>query len=197
MSLPTALLIHPVTILRTYTDYVVPFTGGSAVFNIGETLTGADSGATGVIKSVSVTSGSWAESDAAGQVIVYSYSSTTPYTPAEVISDTGDTPGSATVSATPYEHVSVGERQETSVSTAVSGRFGEDSGTTQEGEPGSIVTSTTVLMLPAGTDIDEDDTLTSTNTGYVGTYRVGKVVAVYGPTALSHLVAEVHREVTA
>lgn len=195
MSLPTALLIHPVSIARTYTDYVVPFTNGSAVFTVGETLTGASSDATGVIKSVSVTSGSWAEGDAAGQVIVYAYSST-PYTPAETITDTGDTPGSAIVSATPYEHVSLGDRQETSVSTTVSARFGEDTGTTQEGEPGSIVSSTTILMLPAGTDIDEDDTLVSTNTGYVGTYRVGKVVAVYGPTALSHLVAEVHREVT-
>jgi len=46
------------------------FTAGSSEFQVGETVTGDTSGATGTVIAVDVTSGSWAGSDAAGTILI-------------------------------------------------------------------------------------------------------------------------------
>lgn len=46
----------------------IPFTSGSVAPTLGETLTGALSGATGVVNRVDLRSGSWAGGDASGDV---------------------------------------------------------------------------------------------------------------------------------
>ncbi len=48
----------------------IDFSGGSAEFLEGETVTAAPSGATGVVVGVGVTSGSWSQSDAAGRLYI-------------------------------------------------------------------------------------------------------------------------------
>lgn len=51
-----------------YLFVTLPFTDGSVEPTLGETLTGAESGATGVVNRVDLQSGSWAGGDAAGYV---------------------------------------------------------------------------------------------------------------------------------
>ena len=46
--------------------YYLPFTGGKSEIKAGDTITGATSGATAYVSAVSVTSGAWAELNAAG-----------------------------------------------------------------------------------------------------------------------------------
>lgn len=51
-----------------YLFVTIPFTSGSVEPTLGETLTGSESGATGVVNRVDLNSGSWAGGDAAGYV---------------------------------------------------------------------------------------------------------------------------------
>ena len=53
---------------EAYLFVSLPFTSGSVEPQLGETLTGAESGATGVVNRVDLQSGSWAGGDAAGYV---------------------------------------------------------------------------------------------------------------------------------
>lgn len=46
--------------------YVIPFDGGSTEIKVGDTVTGHNSGATGIVTGVCLQSGSWAEGDVAG-----------------------------------------------------------------------------------------------------------------------------------
>jgi hypothetical protein len=49
-------------------------------------------------------------------------------------------------------------------------------------------------MLPPTTTVDDGDTLTSTATGYVGTFTVGEVKPAYALGALHHYTAKLARQ---
>ncbi|KPJ58503.1 MAG: hypothetical protein AMJ42_03165, partial [Deltaproteobacteria bacterium DG_8] len=74
------------------------FDNGTAEFNVGATLTGQTSGATGVIDKVTVNSGSWVGGDAAGYLTLSSVSGT--FQDNETIVDDGTSPGSALADGT-------------------------------------------------------------------------------------------------
>lgn len=56
--------------------YVVPFDGGVGEIKVGDTVTGATSGATGVVTAVHLISGTWGGSDAAGYLVIKDKSAT-------------------------------------------------------------------------------------------------------------------------
>jgi hypothetical protein len=191
---PSSLMIHPVSIHRTYTDYVLNFITGTAEFTVGKTLTGFVSSATGIISSIVVTSGTWIGGDAAGYIVLYNVSGI--YSSTETITDNGTIPGSALASGTQDEYIVLGIREETEVVTAANGRFAEDSATMTDTISGTTIPSVTMLLLPKNTDIQGNDLIVSANIGYEETYIVQKVRAVYGPIGLFFLIAELQSEVT-
>lgn len=73
------------------------YTSGSDEFNNGETLTGTTSGATGVVVAYSITSGTFAGGDAAGNVYL-AQCSTTAFTAAETLNGTSSGTNCATAS---------------------------------------------------------------------------------------------------
>ena len=78
-------MVHKCQVLTTSQDNKLNFTSGSVVFTTGATLTGAISDASGVIKTIVLSSGSWAGGNAAGYLILYSVSGA--FTSGETISD--------------------------------------------------------------------------------------------------------------
>lgn len=100
-------LYHDMLTIRTFpgfekmfSDYMLPFTsGGTHEVLVGDTLTGATSGATCEVVSIQVDSGTWAGGDAAGYFFVKSVSGTFV---AENL-DEGANPNVCTIAAAPTE----------------------------------------------------------------------------------------------
>ena len=78
---------------------VLFFDAGTDVFNIGATVTGGTTLATGTVVAVTVTGGGWGTNDAVGYLKISSVSSTS-FQNNEAITDDGGAPGAATINST-------------------------------------------------------------------------------------------------
>lgn len=74
-----------------YDGYGIQFTGGINEPGIGEIVVGGTSGATGTVTSITITSGSWVGSDAAGYIYVTDLTGT--FVPGEDIQSDAPNPG--------------------------------------------------------------------------------------------------------
>jgi hypothetical protein len=190
-------MVHSCNILSSTQDQKLSFTSGSAAFTVGKLVTGEDSEATGTIKELVLSSGSWATDNAAGYLILSTVSGT--FQTGEYISD--DDGGEAIVSGT-TEPVSngVGTPQLTTVSTPISCRFSQASrsgGGIKEFDSGEYIVSEPLLFLPAEAVILEGDHVTSNVSGYNGPYKVTHVEPLYelflnssGTSEIDHFEAE-------
>jgi hypothetical protein len=171
-------MIHTCNILRSTQDQKLSFTSGSTAFTEGSVLTGVDSEASGTIKDLVLSSGSWATENAAGYLILSNVSGT--FQTGEVISDAAG--GEAIVSRA-VEPVSngVGTPQITTTSTPSSCRFSgsSSSGGIQSFESGDYIVSGPLLFLPNTAVISEGDQVTSTVPGFSGPYKAMHVETLY------------------
>jgi len=88
--------------------WVLDFDAGTAAFSVGQIVTGTTSTATGEVLVVTVTSGSWAGSDAAGYLVLFNVSGT--FQNNEAITSSG---GAATVNGQISERGSADDAQDT------------------------------------------------------------------------------------
>lgn len=190
-------MVHTCQVLTTSQDNKLSFTSGSVVFTAGATLTGATSDASGVIKTIVLSSGSWAEGNAAGYLILYSVSGA--FTSGETISDdtlavdeeghTTKPAGTATTSGTLIPQTNAAGTPTTTTQTlpsdstyydclfsnfsnnSTSGNYISDS------DAGQVIFSSPMVFLPSKATVQEGDHVTTTQTNWSGTYKVQKVDA--------------------
>ena len=79
---------------------------------------------------------------------------------------------------------------DTTTTTGIACRFVAPKGGIRVLESGEHVTALPGVLLPTGTVIAEGDTVSAGPAGFDKTYRVQAVKAVYGPTKISHIKAE-------
>ncbi len=94
----------------TGTEWTLTFSGGSEEVEVGDTITGATSGATGYVVDVDLTSGSWLGGDAAGTLTIRRASGDIQggFTSGEVISEAGAASEITAISAENAETVVTG-----------------------------------------------------------------------------------------
>jgi hypothetical protein len=151
------------------------------VFTATKTLTGATSHATAVIVSTG--------SAASGTLVLHTVSGT--FQDNELLSDNNTVPGAAVANGTVQDYMnSSGQLVYTTTDTTVSCRFGMQM-EAQQGLPGMFV-ATPRVVLPAGTVVNEGDTIVSTVTGYYGSYRINSIKQVYeaAQNSVSHITCE-------
>jgi len=151
-------------------DQRLNFDAGTTAFTVGATVTGGSSEATGTVKTVTVSTGSWAENDAAGYLILSSVSGT--FENDEALTDDGDPAGAATANGANSDYVnSYGKKTQTVSSTATTCRFYNKKavpGDLEYGWSGSFP----AVILPAGTTLFEGQHVSSTETGFTHTFEI-------------------------
>ena len=182
MVMPLVFLIHSGTVNHKAQNFTLAYDGGTAAFTAGKTLTGATSHATAVIVSTGTV--------ASGTLTLHTVSGV--FQNDEALSDNNTVPGAAVSAGTTTEALDAyGALTYTDVSTAVSCRFVRP---VQRfaGSPVVIQTSPRVL-LPAGTSVSVNDTLTSTDTGFAETFTVNTVYQVYEAAVktVSHITCDI------
>ena len=188
-------MVHKCQVLTTTQDNKLSFTSGSVVFTVGATLTGATSNASGVIKTIVLSSGSWAGGTAAGYLILYSVSGD--FTSGETISDdtltvdddghTTKSAGTATASGGLIPQTNAAGTPTTTTQTLPSDSTYYDclfSNISTSGNyvlnneiVGKVVESSHMVFLPSSAQVLEGDYITTTQTNWAGTYEVQKVDA--------------------
>lgn len=169
---------HTCQVISTTQDQKLNFTLGTAVFTVGSVLTGATSEATGTIKSITLSSGSWSAGNAAGYLILSNVSGTFA---SESIRDAGTGRATSSGTTTPYTN-GVGTPYTTSTSTAYSCKFAnarQSFGSLPAFDSGKYVLAETLVFLPADAVVTEGDYITSTEAGYNHTYEVTHVDTLY------------------
>lgn len=158
--------------LHTF-DQKLSYDGGSVIFEVGELCAGATSHATGTVKSVSGNATS-------GYLVLSNVSGT--YQNDETLAGSGITPGAAVANGANSTYTDAyGKKTQTASTTATSCRFVNvkaPSGETEYGWTGRFPS----VQLPAGTPLSVGQRLTSTDTGFTGTYEI-QWPPVYYPTA--------------
>ena len=161
-------------------DQELNYDGGSVIFEVGETCTGATSHASGTVKSVSGTS-------ASGYLVLSNVSGT--YQNDETIAGSGATPGAAVANGANTTYVdSYGKKTQTAAATATSCHFFNPkapSGQSEYGWSGRFP----AVRLPSGTTLLKPSDyagalqrLTSTETGFSGTFEI-QWPPIYRPNA--------------
>lgn len=168
-------------------DQKLFYDAGSHEFTVGATLTGVTSEATGTIKSVTLSSGSWAGGTAGGYVVLSNVTGT--FQNNETITDDEDTPGTALANGTQADYKDAyGKKTQTASTTATSCRFvnlQSAQGDLEDGWNGHIPS----VILPAGTTLFVNQLITSTVTGFSGTYEIQWPPVYYrnGVAAVHHI----------
>jgi len=175
-------LVHACQVLTTTQDNRLNFTSGSAVYTVGATATGQTSEASGVIKSVSVASGSWVAGNAAGYLILHSVSGA--FLTGETITDNGVTPGLATTSGLLIPQTNAAGTPTTTTVTLPSDSTYYDclfSKITTSGNDvsatgaGKVIISSPMVSLPATAVVQEGDYIRTTEPNWAGTYEVQSI----------------------
>lgn len=185
MVLPAVFLIHSATLHQLQQQFTLGYDGGTAVFTAGKTLTGATSHATAIIVSTGAA--------ASGTLTLHTITGT--FQNDEVITDNNGTPGAAVVNGVKAEAFdSNGELAYTDVTATVSCRFlSPQESMRVAGRNVPYIVSTPRVLLPAGTAVNEGDTLTSTTLGFAGTFRINSVKQTYeaAQASVSHITCEI------
>jgi hypothetical protein len=185
MVFPAVFLIHSATLNGKRQNFILGYDAGTAVFHAGATLTGATSHATAVI----VSTGSMAS----GSLWLHTITGT--FVNDEPISDNGTVPGAAVVNGVIAEAFDVdGQLVYTTLSSTVKCRFNSPQESMRSNNRDmAYIVSTPSVVLPAGTDVSEHDTLTSTETGFNGTFTINSVSQIYEAAVktVSHIMCEI------
>jgi hypothetical protein len=185
MVYPTVFLIHSATLNSRRQNFTLGYDAGTAAFHTGATLTGATSHATAVIVSTG--------SIASGSLQLHSIVGT--FLDDEPITDNGTVPGSAKVNGTLAEAFDInGELAYTTLSSTVACRFSSPQESMRTGNRSTLyIVSTPSVVFASGTDVTEHDTLTSTETGFNGTFTINSVSQIYEAAVktVSHIMCEI------
>jgi hypothetical protein len=174
----TSRLIHTCNIKRRVQDQKLSFTQGSQIFTAAKVIEGAVSKATGTVKTIVLSSGSWSGT-AAGYLILSGCSGT--FQAGETVSEmTGSSPGSAKASGpATLEADELGQPIITEiVQSGVDCRFTYTNlqQGIQDQAAGRFILKIPLLFFDVGTDVLERDLITTTDTGWSGkTYEVTMV----------------------
>jgi len=187
-------MIHSCTVLSTTQDQRLNFTAGSKVFTVGKILTGATSEAHGTVKTLVLSSGTWASGNAAGYLIL---SACTGVFTVETIADNGTIPGSATCQGpTIPETNDVGTPAMTTTSTPYEKCRFENiknpSGYLYNSDSGEYIAREPIVFLPAEAVVRQGDHLSSTETGFNTTYEitfVNPLYSLFDKTVIDHIEA--------
>ncbi len=178
MPYPSVFLIHPATVHTRTRKKKLLYDGGTAAFTEGKTVKGGTSNATGVIDKVSGTVVS-------GHLVLITVSGT--FQNDEVLTETAGT-GAAVANGTLSDYSNSYNQPEyywVAAASTINVRFGKLSGSPGS-SAGAIVTSGGEILLgyvaaaiPNTTVLNEYDQLSTTATGWSGTYNVLSVSPVY------------------
>lgn len=177
MNTLTLSMTQTCNILSSSQEHRLSFTSGSVAFTAGYTVTGSVSDATGIIKSITLSSGSWAAGTAAGYITIYSVSGTFS---TETITDNKSTltPGRATAAGPSIPQTDgVGTPTLTTTTTAYSCRFSSirPGGSFSYQDSGKYLMSEPIVFLPPTAIVEIGDHLTSETPGYNHTYEITAV----------------------
>lgn len=170
------LFIHSISIEGTpVNDTKLPFTTGTATFTVGKTVTGGTSHKTGVIKSLTLSTGSWGGGTAAGYLVLHTVSGT--FQSGETITDNGTVPGSAKAGTPTTNSDEYGVPTVTYTTTTAKCRFTPASPMVDNASGERIIGKPKITVLPSisvsvGNRITFDGTVyrvTSTHYAYDGT----------------------------
>lgn len=192
-------LIHTCTITRQAQDQKLSYTQGSQIFTAAKVLEGAVSKATGTVKTIVLSSGSWALGTAAGYLILSGASGT--FQAGETIAETtGTTPGTAKAGgAATLETDELGKSITTDIiQSGVDCRFTSlntnvAQGLTGQGESGRFILKIPLVFFEAGTDVLEGDLITTTEPGWSGkTFEVSNVDQIheFNSSIIDHIEAQ-------
>lgn len=179
----TSLLVHTCTIKTRLKKQRLDYDQGTSAFTEGETITGAASGATATVDELVLSSGSWAGGDAAGYLVLSTVTGT--FQDNEAITSTG---GAAVANGANSDYQTAGKEYlyYDSSTSGVRCRFATSSRRLVTSDPGQYVKRPTKLFLPPGTVIEEGDKVTTTTTGFSGTYKVKGVYQQYADGPVPH-----------
>jgi hypothetical protein len=180
--------IHSCIITRNSQDQRLDYTAGSREFTPGETIQGNTSKATGKIKTVVLSGGSWGAGTAEGYLILSFVSGTfqaetiTEITPEQdpeedpIEYGTATAAGPATLETDEFGQAIVTSNSVTSLclfdTISQSGPGGYVSGPSNSGQ---FFSDPNMVYLPAGTDIKRRDVITSLEPEFGQNYRVKSV----------------------
>ena len=164
-------MVHTATLHSTKQVYTLGYDGGTAVFTVGKTVTGATSHATAVIVSIG--------SIASGSLTLHTITGT--FQNDEAISDNGTVPGAAVVNGVISETLDeYGQPTTTSVNSTVTCRFFASQDMVRTAGGVSLYGETTLkVLLDGAVTVAEGDTITCTAVGYVGTFGINSVTPAY------------------
>ncbi len=166
-------------IIKTVQDVRVNFISGSSVFSIAQTVSGEISGATGLIKTVYVSSGAWGTGDAAGYLIISFCDGV--YQEGETLSDDGITPGEAVLTTTKKVVDSFGAPVYSTTETSTICSF-DDLANSSAGIvdyiAGKFVVRDGNLFAPSDLDVLEGDYVQGESEGFTGLYKALKIARV-------------------
>ncbi|MFA5269638.1 MAG: hypothetical protein WC379_16865 [Methanoregula sp.] len=195
MVYPSVFLIHSATLNGKRQNSTLAYDAGTAAFHVGATLAGATSHATAVIVGIPgtvITDPSGATIYTVPALTLLLHTITGTFQNDEVLSDNGTVPGAAVANGTTSEAFDInGQLMYTTIASTVSCRLA----TPQESFRGKpiVIVSTPSVTFAAGTDVSEGDTLTSTETGFTGTFRINSVSQIYeiAVKVVSHIMCEI------
>jgi hypothetical protein len=181
-----SLLIHTCNIPgEPVADTKLNFDTGLTTFTVGKTLTGGVSKATGVILSLTKTSGSWALGTAVGYLILNTVSGL--FSDNEAITDNGTIPGSAIVNGSPGLNTDeYGVSTYSEVMTNSRCRF-KPAGQMRSTASGDRSFSVPSVTLPATVSIQAGVYITSSWSGSLKTYKVLTVHPVSDSRGIHHI----------
>ena len=192
MPFPTTFLIHSATLHQLQQDFILGYDALTAAFHVGATLTGTTSHATAVIVGIPGT----ALTDytvPASTLILHTITGT--FQDDEAITDNGTVSGAAKVNGVISEAFdNNGQLMYTDVTATVACRFSNPQESMRIGSRNvPYIVSSPTVVLPAGTSVSEGDTITSTETGFTGTFRINSVKQTYeaARAAVSHITCEI------
>jgi hypothetical protein len=186
MVFPSVFLIHSASLSGMRQNFSLNYDNGTAVFTAGKTLTGATSHATATIVSTG--------SAASGTLYLHTISGT--FQNDEVLSDDGTVPGAAVANGVVSDRFNstTGELVYTTLTSTVSCRFHTPQESMRMNSKSlPYIHSTPLVVLASGTNVREGDVLTSTETGFKGTFTVNSVSQIYEAAVktVSHIMCEI------
>jgi hypothetical protein len=181
MVLPTVFLINDATLASRKQSFDLKYKEGITVFNVGAIVEGVTSGAKATIISTGGV--------VSGTLKLHTITGT--FQNNEVIVDDGTVPGNAKADGTLSESVDAyGELVYITITSSIKCRF---TAAKKKMVDGMMIASLPRVLLAPTVSVSENDTLTSTDTGFAETFGIKTVKAVYEAATkeVSHFSCEI------
>lgn len=176
------LLIHSAVVYGgEIPDKKINFTGGSATFTVGATITGSLSHATAKVKTITRTLGSWGSGNASGYLILSNVTGT--FQTSDVLTDSGTPPGYAIMSGPQDDYLDDYKvpLSTTSTTSTIRCRFTPSSSLKDTISGERYISIPRITVLPSTVL-----TVGSLIAVFGGTYRITAVIPVYDASGLHH-----------